>query len=449
MNILDTRIPDIGKPRVIIIGGGFAGLELVKALRHTDVQVVLFDKQNHHTFQPLLYQVATSGLETTSIVYPFRKKFGRQGNFYFRLGEVISIDIAENRIQTSVGSLHFDYLIIATGTVTNFHGMQDIAEHGYSLKTIQDAVALRNRIIKNFELALLAPDDESRNAYMDYVIVGGGPTGVEVAGALAELKNRIFPKDYPELNLLEMDIHVVENGERLLGVMSEPASIKSKQFLERMGVTIHLKSRIISYDGNTATFQDGTKMRTKTLIWAAGVTGKPIEGFPKEVIVRGNRLKVNQFSQVEGCENVFAIGDIGAMISEETPYGHPQLAPPAMQQAHVLAKNLKNKLKGKPMKPFKYNDKGSMATVGRNRAVVDLKQFKFQGLIAWFVWMFIHLLMIVGFRNRFLVLFSWMWSYFSYDRSNRLIIGSLGQEDYLKIEKEEKQDEEDKKQEKI
>jgi len=438
-NFLDTHIPDTGKPRVIIIGGGFAGLELVKSLRSADVQVVLFDKHNHHTFQPLLYQVATSGLETTSIVYPFRKKFGKQRNFYFRLGEVIRIDATENILETTVGALHFDYLVVATGTVTNFYGMQDIAKYAFSLKTIQDAVALRNRIIKNFELALLAPDDTTRNAYMDYIIVGGGPTGVEIAGALAELKNRIFPKDYPELNLTEMDIHVVENGDRLLGVMSEPASIKSKAFLEKMGVTIHLKNKIIAYDGNIATFQDGTKMHTKTLIWAAGVTGKPIDGFPKEVIVRGNRLKVNQFNQVEGFENVFAIGDIGAMITEETPNGHPQVAPPAMQQAHTLAQNLKNKLKGKPMKAFHYADKGSMATVGRNRAVVDLKNFKFQGFFAWFVWMFIHLIMIVGFRNRFLVLFSWMWSYFSYDRSNRLIIGNLGQEDYLQLDKEAKE----------
>lgn len=437
---VDTRIPDIGKPRVIVVGGGFAGLELVKALRYVDVQVVLFDKNNHHTFQPLLYQVATSGLETNSIVYPFRKKFGKQRNFFFRLGDVLRVNPEQNYIETSVGALHYDYLVLATGTITNHHGMQDIAEHSFSLKNIQDAVGLRNRIIKNFELALLAPDDETRNAYMDYIIVGGGPTGVEIAGAMAELKNRIFPKDYPELDLLEMDIHVVESGDRLLGVMSEPAGRKSQEFLEQMGVKIHVKNRVTAYDGDTATFADGTKMRTKTLIWAAGVTCKPLEGLPKEAIVRGNRLKVNSYSQVEGFENIFAIGDLGAMISEETPNGHPQLAPPAMQQAHLLAKNLKNKLKGNSMKPFKYKDKGTMATVGRNRAVVDLGRFKFQGFLAWFVWMFVHLLLIVGFKNRLLVFLSWSWSYFSYDRSNRLIIGNLGQEDYLNPPKE-KEDE--------
>jgi NADH dehydrogenase len=441
-NFVDTRIPDIGKPRIIVVGGGFGGLELVKALRNVAAQVVLFDKNNHHTFQPLLYQVATSGLETNSIVYPFRKKFGRQRNFFFRLGEVLRVNTQENYIETSIGALHYDYLVLATGTITNFHGMQDIAEHSFSLKTIQDAVGLRNRIIKNFELALLAPDDETRNAYMDYVIVGGGPTGVEIAGALAELRNRIFPRDYPELNLLEMDIHVVESGDRLLGVMSEQASKKSQEFLEKIGVKIHIKNRVTAYDGDTATFVDGSKIRTKTLIWAAGVTCKPLEGLPKEIIARGNRLKVNQFNQVEGFDNIFAIGDAGAMISEATPNGHPQLAPPAMQQAHLLAKNLKNKFKNKPMKPFKYNDKGSMATVGRNRAVVDLGKFKFQGFFAWFVWMFVHLMSIVGFKNRLLVFMSWMWSYFSYDRSNRLIIGNLGQEDYLqaKEEKEEKKE---------
>ncbi len=435
-NFVDTRIPDVGKPRVIVVGGGFGGLELVKALRSVDVQVVLFDKNNHHTFQPLLYQVATSGLETTSIVYPFRKKFGKQRNFYFRLGEVLSVNTQEKYVQTSVGALHYDYLVLATGTITNFHGMQDIAKHSFSLKTIQDAVALRNRIIKNFELALLAPDDETRNAYMDYIIVGGGPTGVEIAGALAELKNRIFPKDYPELDLLEMDIHVVESGDRLLGVMSDEAGKKSQEFLEKMGVKIHIKNRITAYNGEEATFLDGTKMRTKTLIWAAGVTAKPLDGLPKESIVRGNRLKVNPFLQVEGFEDIFAIGDIGAVITTETPNGHPQLAPPAMQQANILAKNIKNILAHKPLKAFHYKDKGSMATVGRNRAVVDMGKFKFQGFFAWFVWMFVHLMSIVGFKNRFLVLMSWMWSYFSYDRSNRLIIGNLGQEDLPEPPKE-------------
>jgi NADH:ubiquinone reductase (H+-translocating) len=429
INKPQTRIPDIGKPRIVIIGGGFGGLELVKALRHLDVQVVLLDKHNHHTFQPLLYQVATSGLETNSIVYPFRKRFGKQHDFYFRLGEVTHISPEENLIETSIGSLSYDYLVIATGTVTNYYGNQEIEEKAFSLKNIQDAISLRNRIIKNFEEALLTDNDEVRNSLMDFVIVGGGPTGVEIAGALAELRNHIFPRDYKELNFREMDIYIIEGGERLLGSMSEIAGKKAQEFLENMGVRIRLNTRVKSYNGYRVEFADGNHLISKTLIWAAGVTCKPIPGIRKESIVRGNRLLTDEFNLVSGYENIYAIGDVAAMITEANPNGYPQLAQPAMQQASQLAKNFKNKFKNKPLKPFKYFDKGSMATIGRNKAVVDMGKFQMQGFLAWFIWMFIHLLYLVGFRNRFMVLISWAWSYFTYDRSNRLIIGRLGNED--------------------
>lgn len=441
-----TLIKDQGKPRIVIVGGGFGGIELAKGLRKLDVQVILFDRYNHHTFQPLLYQVATSGLETGSIVYPFRKSFNRQKNFYFRLGEVNHIDAENNLVETSIGSIRYDHLVIATGATTNYYGMKDIEKNSVPLKEISDSILLRNKIIKNFENALLTSDDEVRNSYMDYVIVGGGPTGVEVAGALAELKKHVFPKDYRELDLLEMDIHLIEAGPRLLGAMSEKSGEKAQQFLEKMGVKVHLNAMVKSYDGYTVKFaQKGTEesedeaqeLISKTLVWAAGVKGSPIDGIEAESFVGGNRLKVNHFNQVEGYENIYAIGDIAAMIDEDTPRGHPMMAPPAMQQGRHLAKNFKYMLQNKPLRPFKYYDKGSMATIGRNKAVVEMRGGqKTQGFIAWMIWMFVHLMYLVGFRNRIVVFINWFMSYFSYDKSNRLIIGSTGVEDF--IEKDEK-----------
>lgn len=424
-----------GKKRVVIVGGGFGGLELAKSLKKTNYQVVLIDKRNHHTFQPLLYQVATSGLETSSIIYPFRKRFDKQRDFYFRLGEVSHIAPADNYIETSIGKISYDYLIIATGATTNFYGMEDMAKNAIPMKTIEDSILLRNKIIQNFEKALLTDNAEELNSLMDFVIVGGGPTGVEVAGALAELKKHVFPRDYPELDLLEMDIHLVEASPRLLGAMSESSSTKAKDFLEKMGVQVHLETAVKSFDGDTIVLSNDTELKSKTLVWAAGITGSPLEGISKESLVRGNRLKVNGFNQVEGYENIFAIGDVAAMIDEEYPRGHPQMAPGAIQQGKHLANNLKNLERNKELIPFKYFHKGAMATIGRNKAVVDLGKFKSQGFFAWLVWMFVHLMSLVGFRNRILVLISWVWSYFSYDKSNRLIIGNLGvEEDEPEIE---------------
>lgn len=426
-----TFIKDKGVPRIVVVGGGFGGLELVKGLRKMNAQVVLFDRYNHHTFQPLLYQVATSGLETGSIVYPFRKSLNRQKNFYFRLGEVNHIDPDKNQVETSIGSVKYDHLVIATGATTNYYGMRDIEQHAVPLKEIQDSILLRNKIIKNFENALLTADTEHRNSYMDYVIVGGGPTGVEVAGALAELKKHVFPKDYRELNLMEMDIHLIEAGPRLLGAMSEKSGLKAQQFLEKIGVKVHLNTAVKSYDGYKVALGNGEELISKTLVWAAGVKGSPIDGIKAESVVGGNRLKVNHFNQVEGYDNIYAIGDIAAMIDEDTPKGHPMMAPPAMQQGRHLAKNLINKYqKDRPMKPFKYFDKGSMATIGRNKAVVDMPNgSKIQGFVAWVIWMFVHLMYLVGFRNRLVVFINWFMSYFSYDKSNRLIIGRTGVEE--------------------
>ncbi|NJN41085.1 MAG: NAD(P)/FAD-dependent oxidoreductase [Flammeovirgaceae bacterium] len=419
-----ARIADQGKPRIIIIGGGFGGLEVAKDLKGINAQVVLFDKYNHHTFQPLLYQVATSGLETNSIVFPFRKRFSGRSDFYFRLGEVNLIKPEENIIETSIGSIHYDYLILATGATTNFYGMEEVQQNAFSMKTITDSIVLRNRIIRNLEFALLTDDNEVMNSLMDYVIVGGGPTGVELAGALAELKNHVFPHDYKELDIRQMDIYLVEAGPRVLNGMSQKASDKALKYLEDMGVKVLLNHAVKSYDGYTVTFTNEEKLISRTLMWAAGVMGNPIHGIKAESLGRGKRLMVDHYNRVKGYNNIFAIGDVAQMEGDvKFPNGHPQMAQPAMQQGRLLANNLKRIFEKRDLKPFKYKDMGSMATIGRNRAVVDIGKFKTQGFFAWFLWMFVHLISIIGFRNKVFTFFSWLWSYFSYDRSNRLIIG--------------------------
>jgi NADH dehydrogenase len=419
-----TRIADLGKPRIIVIGGGFGGLEVVKNLKNLKAQVVLFDKYNHHTFQPLLYQVATSGLETNSIVAPFRRLFGAQNDFYFRLGEVINIKPEENYIETSIGGVKYDYLVIASGAVTNFYGMKDVEKYSSSMKTIVDATKLRNKIIRQLEYALLTGDQEVMNSLMDFVIVGGGPTGVELAGALTELKKNVFPKDYKELDMQQMDINLVEASPRLLNGMSEQAGKKALEFLTEMGVKVHLNTAVKSYDGYEVILSTGEKLISRSLIWAAGVTGNPVGGLKQEAISRGNRITVDEYNRVKGYENIFAIGDVALMEGDSKfPKGHPQMAPPAQQQGRLVAKNISNIIHKKPLTPFRYFDKGSMATIGRHKAVVDMGKVRFQGFFAWYVWMFVHLMSIVGFRNKVFTFFSWMWNYFSYDRSNRLIIG--------------------------
>ena len=424
----ETRIEDVGKRRVVIVGGGFAGIELAKALHNVDVQVVLLDKDNFHTFQPLLYQVATAGLEAPSIAQPFREIFEEQKNFYFRMAEVLSVDTDKSVIETSIGFIQYDFLVIATGATTNFYGNKEIQQHAIPLKRLDHAVLLRNTVLNNFEKALQIEDEEDLNSLMDFVVVGGGPTGVEVAGALSELRKHVFPNDYKELDFMKMDIHLIEGSPRLLNGMSDEAGQKALKFLEDFGVKVLLNRQVQSYDGYTVTMDNGEKLITRTLIWAAGVTGSPINGIRHESILRGNRLKVDQYNRVDGYDNIFAIGDIAAMVTPDNPRGHAMMAQPAMQQGRLLGKNIDNMLKGKPLEPFKYNDKGSMATIGRNHAVADIKMFskeyKTQGVFAWFVWMFVHLLSIIGFRNKLVVLLNWTWSYFSFDKGVRLILGS-------------------------
>ncbi len=427
MTATHVSIPETGKPRIVIAGGGFAGLELARSLCKAEVQVVLIDKSNFHTFQPLLYQVATAALEAESIVYPFRKMFEEQDNFYFRLAEVLSVNTSEQVVQTSIGLFRYDYLVVATGATTNFYGNEQIRQKAISIKSIEDAQALRNTILYNFEKALQTDDHEQLNSLMDYVIVGGGPTGVEIAGALSELKKHVFPKDYKELDFVNMDIHLIQSGHELLKGMSAKASRKALAQLEKYGVKVWMNSRVKYYDGHTVLLDTGERLHSHTLIWAAGVTGSWIEGFGKASWAPSNRLKVDQFNRVIGYGNIFAIGDVAAMITPEYPFGHPMMAQPAMQQGKLLAKNLKCILKNGKLTPFRYKDQGAMATIGRNRAVADLKifgkEFRKDGFLAWLIWMFVHLISIIGFRNRLVVLINWMFSYFSYDKGMRLIIG--------------------------
>jgi NADH:ubiquinone reductase (H+-translocating) len=422
-----TGIPDIQKPRVAIIGGGFAGLKLAKSLSGANVQVVLIDKNNYHTFQPLLYQVATSGLNGASIAYPFRKFFEKQENFYFRMTEVLSVEADQKLLRTKIGTIAYDYLVIATGAETNFFGNEQMQRNAIALKSISDAVMLRNTILCNLENALQAQDEEQLNSLMDFVIVGGGPTGVEMAGALSELRKHVFPKDYKELNIKQMDINLIQSGDQLLKGMSEKASRKSLQYLEDYGVKVWLNRRVKSYDGEIVTLDSGEQLKAQTLIWTAGVVGSPVNGLSQESITKGNRILVNEYNQVKGYDHIFAIGDVACMITSEYPEGHPMVAQPAIQQGKLLARNLVRILKGQQPEPFSYHDQGSMATIGRNHAVADLKmfgrEFRTQGFLAWLIWMFIHLISIISFKNRLIVLLNWMAGYFSYDKGIRLILG--------------------------
>lgn len=417
------NIPQSSFKRVIIIGGGFAGIALAKKLKHQEFQVVLIDKNNYHTFQPLLYQVSTGGLEPDSIAYPIRKVLQDYPHFYFRLTEVTQIDTKKNIVYTTIGELKFDYLIVATGTRTNYFGNQSIAENSMAMKTIPQSLDLRSLTLQNFELALLTDDFHEREALMNFVIVGGGPTGVELAGALAEIKKGILPKDYPDLDTRRAQINLVQGSDRLLPAMSEIASKKAEDFLEKLGVNVWKSIRVSGYDGKVATTNQGTSFETATLIWAAGVEAIKIKGLDsKELLSHSKRLLVNEFNQVKGFEHIFALGDVAEMVSEEYPRGHPMMAQPAIQQGQHLGDNLIRLQKGKALQQFSYRDKGCMATIGRNKAVADLPNFKFQGIFAWFVWMFVHLYFLIGFRNRLVVFVNWVYNYVRFDREARLII---------------------------
>ncbi|MCB0424889.1 MAG: NAD(P)/FAD-dependent oxidoreductase [Mangrovimonas sp.] len=417
------NIPQTSFPRIVIIGGGFAGISLAKKLAKQEVQVVLLDKHNYHTFQPLLYQVSTGGLEPDSIAYPIRKIVKNFPNFFFRLANVGGIDTEKKKISSDIGELKFDYLVLATGSETNFFGNTEIERYSMAMKTIPQSLNLRSLILENFEEALLTSDLHERNALMNFVIVGAGPTGVELAGALAEIKKGILPKDYPDLDTRLAQINLIQSGDRILKEMSEVASRKAEDFLEKLGVNVWKNVRVTGYDGKTVTTTSDLTFEAATLVWAAGVKGTTVKGLDsKDYVVSGNRLLVNEFNQVKGFDSIFAIGDIACMLTEEFPKGLPMMAQPAIQQGEQLGDNLLRMVESKPMKPFKYKDKGSMATIGRNKAVVDLKHWKFQGVFAWFVWMFVHLFFLIGFRNRMVVFVNWVYNYIRFDREARLII---------------------------
>jgi NADH dehydrogenase len=412
------NIPHSPHERVVIAGGGFAGLELAKTLRNKNYQVVLLDKNNHFTFQPLLYQVATGGLEPNSIAYPLRRIFRKANNVSFRMAEVEAVHPKERQIDTSIGTIDYDHFVIATGTRPNFFGLDQ--SRLLPLKSVPQALQMRNHVLKEFEKAVITDDLEAKDAYTNFVVVGGGPTGVELAGALGEMKKFVLPKDYPNLDLDLMNIYLVEGVDRLLPAMSEQSSARAKKYLEELDVQVRLNTMIKTYDGKQVEL-DGKPLPTRNLVWTAGVAPNPVDGL-EDALRDTGRLSVDENLRIRTYDRIYAIGDVAELASEEHPKGFPMLAPVAIQQGKHLGKNLLRRAKGKAEKPFEYFDKGTMATVGRNRAVADVGKLHLGNFPAWLAWMFVHLITLVGFRNRLVVFINWVYNYFTYDKALRLII---------------------------
>lgn len=418
---LKLTVPDSQYPRIVIIGGGFGGLMFAKGLRKVKAQVVMLDKNNFHTFQPLLYQVATAGLEPDSIAGPLRNSLKKNENYHFRMVKVTEVALDEKRVKTSVGDLEYDYLVIANGATTNYFGQEGLRAKVLPLKRMVHALDIRSHVLQMFEQLVLTEDSAIRQRLFNMVVVGGGPTGVEVAGALSELKNQILPKDYPDLDFTQMKIFLIEGSPRLLNGMSDAAGKNALNYLKEMGVKVTLNTYVKGYENSIVDLGE-EKIETETVVWAAGVMGRVLSGISDEKVLR-SRVLVDQFNRVEGYEDVFAIGDVAAMKTEAYPNGHPMLAPVAMQQGKQLAKNFQKMFNGKNLQAFKYLDKGAMATVGRNKAVVDMPGgLHIRGFFAWLTWMFVHIMYLIGFRNKLITLNNWIWSYFTYDRGTRLII---------------------------
>ncbi len=415
------NIPKVSLPRIVIIGAGFAGLKLARKLNTKQYQLILIDKNNFHTFQPLLYQVSSSGLEPDSIAYPIRKTLQGKPNTYYRLANVENVDIDNKTLNTNIGEIRYDHLVIATGATNNFFGNNNLERNAVPMKSLVDALDLRSKILGNFEKALNTTDLTERDRLMNFVIVGAGPTGVELSGALAELKSKILPKDFPDLDLRQMRINLVEAANRVLASMSEESSYKAEKYLKDLGVNIWKETFVEHYENNIIK-TSGETFHSNNLIWAAGVMGDFPGGINIKNIGRNNRIIVNEFCAIKNNPNIFVLGDAGLIQTETYPNGLPMLGSVAMQQGDYLAKQFNNKLKGKKEKPFIYKDKGTMATIGRNQAVVELKKFKFQGILAWFLWMFVHLMLLVGFRNRVVVFINWAWNYLKYNNGSRIIV---------------------------
>lgn len=409
------------RKKVIVIGGGFAGLHLIRTLEEKLFDILLIDRQNHHQFQPLFYQVAAAQLEPSSISFPFRKIFQGKKNIQIRMAEVSQIIPEQNKVITDIGGYHYDFLVIASGCQTNFFGNEEIRKHALTLKTTYESIMVRNQVIQQFE-KIMSASEADMEGLMNLVIVGAGPTGVELSGAFAEIRKHILPKDYPGIDFSKFRILLVEGSKHTLNSMSEEAKVASQEYLEKMGVEIHLEVFVKSYDGQEALLSNGKTIRTQNLIWAAGVTGNYVEGIKQDNPAPGNRFRVNRFNNALGYTNIYAIGDIAYMETPKYPKGHPQLANVAINQAKNLSNNLYRRLKNQKEKEFEYRDLGSMATVGKNKAVVDLPFIKFKGYLAWLTWMFLHLMLILSIRNKLVIFINWAWSYFSNDSSLRLIL---------------------------
>lgn len=419
---ITLNIPDTTKPRVVIVGAGFGGLNAARTLPGNNFQVILFDKHNYHTFQPLLYQVASAALQADAIAGPLRNLFHEKEDLHFRMLKVLSVDPATNMINTSAGELHYDYLIISSGAKTNYFGNEQIQRFALPLKSIPDALNLRSQLMQLFEWASLNANPALQDHILNIVLVGGGPTGVEMAGSLSELRRNVLPKDYPLLDFTKMRIYVLEGMDRLLPPMSAKASARALRDLEKMGVIVKLGAMVQDYDGETVTLKGGEQLRSFCVIWSAGVTGALLPGLPEEWLERG-RLLTDEHCRVIGSNNIFAIGDIAALKDAEYPKGHPGVAQPAIQMGKYLGKHLLALHRQQYVKPFKYFDKGSLATIGRGKAVADLpRNIHFGGRLAWYIWLFIHINFLVSFRNKLLVFTNWVWNLFTFDKGNRLII---------------------------